>query len=568
MTQGRDGISLAHRAALRCPAIARQLSVVTLVVSVVALVAGTAGTSYAKKDRKLEDTVVVSNFGVLFGGSVETFAVGSITGSAPIRKIKGFSTDMSSANGAAGVAQSSSIVDGNEIAVGITAGLPAPPFVIVGGAPVACPTDCHINPLNGLCSPRTQYDCVTTTSPGTVLTFTKGANGDSAPATVIDGGFAEILHNTVGGLAVPVLLNNTGLFATQGVAYNNPFASTDNASAPVVEGPDILAVANLAPVIVGSTTDFITCGVTTLPTIGTITEYEFGDTGNVAPIPRLDSTTSLNTIFKVPVPPSTANPPNPPSDLPIPYFGNASIGGCNTFLFLPVGLAFDKENDLWVVNTGVHIASKDPVTGLPVADIVIPPFVSEFDPNAATEGDPSPINLIGLFGPTAGAFSTPLFITVGLDPSGATADKFIFVTDAGSPPFECDSGDHVGAICNNFQDNLTCKSPGGSSGKCTPPAFVPPSIKIFDVSGRAAVQTGAIVGGKTSLSHPTGIALSGDDLYVASQTSNQILMFDDFSTSGGNISPKVKIHGHQSGLDFPVGVALPEFTAPVLTGAN
>jgi hypothetical protein len=152
-------------------------------------------------DRHIEDTVVVSNFGVLFGGSVETFAVGSVHSSAPVRKIKGFATDMSSANGAAGVAQSSSAIHLNEIAVGITAGLPAPPFVEVGGAPVACPTDCHINPTNGNCAPATQFDCVTTTSPGTVLTFTQGASGDSAPATVIDGGFAETLHNTAGGLA-------------------------------------------------------------------------------------------------------------------------------------------------------------------------------------------------------------------------------------------------------------------------------------------------------------------------------------------------------------------------------
>jgi hypothetical protein len=295
-----------------------------------------------------------------------------------------------------------------------------------------------------------------------------------------------------------------------------------------------------------------------LPTIGTITEYEFGDTGNIAPIPRLNNFESDNTIFKVPVPPSTQNPPNPPSDLPIPYFGNASIGGCNTFLLLPVGLAFDARNNLWVVNTGVHIG----VPGAP--DIVIPPFVTAYDPDAAFEGDPSPIDLIGLAGPTAGAFfgSTPLFIAVGADPSGETSDEFIFVTDAGSPPFACEGGDHAGAVCNNFQDVLTCKSPGGSDGVCKPPAFIPPSVKIFDVT--EGVQTGAIVGGKTHLSHPTGVALSGDDLYVASQTANLLLMFDDISTSGGNIKPKVKIFGAQSGLNFPVGVALPQFSQPLL----
>src|SRR5258708_40176421 len=74
MTQGRDGISLAHRAALGCLAVARRLSVVVLVMSIAALMAGTPGTSYAKKPtlppgKSTEQTVVVSNFGSLFAGS-------------------------------------------------------------------------------------------------------------------------------------------------------------------------------------------------------------------------------------------------------------------------------------------------------------------------------------------------------------------------------------------------------------------------------------------------------------------------------------------------------------------
>jgi hypothetical protein len=498
MTQGRDGKTLAHRAAL-----VRQLSVVIAVMSIVAIVA-TAGTSYAGRPH-FHDTVVVSNFGVLFAGSVETFALGSTAFSKPTRKIIGPATLMGSANGAAGVAQSSSVVDQNEIAVAITAGLPVPPFVEVGGAEVSCPTDCHINAA-GSCAPKTQFDCVTTASPGTVLTFTQGATGDSAPATVIDGGFAEILNNTFGGT---ILKNATGLFAPQGVAYNNPFigdGGEGNGSPQEEPGSDILAVANLAPVVVGSTTDFITCGVTTLPTIGSITEYEFGDTGNIAPIPRENNAESDNTVFKVPVPPATVNPPNPPSDLPTPYFGNATIGGCNTFLFEPTGIAFDENNDLWVVNNGAAIS----------ATVVIPPFVSEFDPDAAFEGDATPINLIGLEGPTAGAFKAPLFIAVGPDPSGETDDQFIFVTD----------GD---------------------------------SVKIFDVD--LGIQTGTIAGPKTHLNHADGIALSGPDLYVVSQLSNSVQMFRDFSTSGGNIEPKVNLRGTQAGMNFPVGIALPQFTA-------
>src|SRR5258705_7776254 len=98
MTQGRKGISMAHRAALGCLAVARQLSVVVMVVSIIALVAGTPGTSYAKKkkeskeDRQTEDTVVVSNFGPLFRGTDETFPAGAILNSGPNRLVKGGST--------------------------------------------------------------------------------------------------------------------------------------------------------------------------------------------------------------------------------------------------------------------------------------------------------------------------------------------------------------------------------------------------------------------------------------------------------------------------------------------
>ena len=104
MTQGTQSISMAHRAALGCLAVARQLSVVVVMVSIIALVAGTAGTSYAKKktpeDRSTEDTVVVTNFGSLFAGSVETFAAGSVLNSGPIRQIRGSNTLIGAGNGA------------------------------------------------------------------------------------------------------------------------------------------------------------------------------------------------------------------------------------------------------------------------------------------------------------------------------------------------------------------------------------------------------------------------------------------------------------------------------------
>src|SRR5258707_275815 len=126
ITQGRKGISMAHRAALGCLAVARQLSVVVMAVSIIALVAGTVGTSYAKKkvsaeDRQTEDTVVVTNFGSLFAGSVETFAAGSVGNLSPLRLVRGSNTLIGAGNGASGDGQSS--LDG-DIAVTVTLGVP------------------------------------------------------------------------------------------------------------------------------------------------------------------------------------------------------------------------------------------------------------------------------------------------------------------------------------------------------------------------------------------------------------------------------------------------------------
>ncbi len=231
-------------------------------------------------------------------------------------------------------------------------------------------------------------------------------------------------------------------------------------------------------------------------------------------------------MFKVPIPPATVNPPNPPSDLPTPYFGNASVGGCNTFLFLPQGIAFDKDNFLWVVNAGTAISPT----------VVIPPFVSAFAPDAADVGDATPVDIIGLGGETPpGTFTAPLFIAVGDDPSGATCD------DSKTGPSN--------SVCDEF-------------------IFVTDgnAIKIFDVE--EGIQTGTISGGRTKLNRPEGIALLDDDLYVVNNNSNTLVVFEDFDTDGGNIRPKITISGPRTGMNFPTGVAGPQFTAPVLSDAN
>ncbi len=456
MTQGRKGISMAHRAALGCLAVARQLSVGVMVVSIIALVAGTAGTSYAKKkkvsaeDRQTEDTVVVTNFGSLFAGTVETFAAGSILTSGPVRLIKGASTLLGAGNGASGDAQSS--VDG-DIVVTV-------PF----GVPGLCPSGC-------------------------VFVWPAGATGNSAPEELIGGPACGTLTTppcSGSFLGFPILDNNTGLFLDQGVAFDNPFRSigVHNTASVSIDSPDRFAVANFGQIVIGSTADFEFCGTPesedTGVTIGTITVFNSGDTGNVFPTPDF-------LTLEVPFPPAA----------PAPFWSESSIGGCDTLLFGPVGVVFDNEGDLWVVDE-------------------LAKFVTEYAPGAF--GDAAPINIVGL---TPGLFTDPGYIAVGTNPFDESGDEVIYVTDDG------DNSIKILDVATPFVDNLV----------------------------------GTIAGGHTKLSRPEGIALSGDDLYVVNNNANSLEMFDDLATSGaGNIRPKVVVKGVASKMNFPVGVARPQFT--------
>jgi len=453
ITQGRKGISMAHRAALGCLAVARQLSVVVMVVSIVALVAGTVGTSYAKKkvsaeDRQTEDTVVVTNFGSLFAGSVETFAAGSVGNVRPFRVVKGSNTLVGAGNGASGDAQSS--LDG-DIAVTV-------PF----GVPGLCPAGC-------------------------LFVWPAGANGNTAPEEIIGGpagttGLDPFLDT------FPVLNNNTGLFLDQGVAFDNPFRieAAHNTSQQLISFTDRMAVANFGAVVLGSTDDFVFCRGAAFeepaPTVGTITVFNGEQTGNVPPTPNFP-------VFEAAFPPSTAI-----------FFSNATIGGCDTFLFGPIGVAFDDEGDLWVVDN-------------------LAKFVTEYPPFAS--GDASPINIVGL---TPGTFIDPVYIAVGTNPLDESGDQVIYVTDDG--------------------DN---------------------SIKLLDVNEPFVDNfLGSISGGHTKLSRPQGIALLGDDLYVVNALTNSLLMFDDLVDTGlGNIRPKVLIKGKATKMNFPVGVAAPQFSPPL-----
>jgi len=443
MTQGMVGISAARAVALRFIEVARQLSLVAGVFVIAALLAATARTSYASPPT-LDDAVVVSNFGVLFAGSVETFAIHSKNDAVPEYVIIGCkkgkpkvptpcvdNTLLSDGNGAGGDAQSSLTGD---IAVAV-------PLGIAGVFP-----------------------------DGFVEIWPYGANGNASATSILVGS-----------------PTTTGIDLDQGVGFEDPVDGLH----PF--GDDILAVANLLPAVVDppdlilpGPVDIGICSITGF-SLGTITEY---DATFLAP--GLNFTTPLN---------------NSPVN-----FGtsNATLGGCATFLLGPTGVAFDTEGDLYVVNSGAAPALA---------------YVTVYDPSAPFPfggfGNAVPVAIIGLEGATAGDLIVPLYVAVD-------SDFNVYVTDTG--------------------DN---------------------SIKIFDAftNNVDGIYTGELLGtiqgGATRLNRPEGIAVSADgNLYVVNNNGNRLLEFEDAEADdigGGDIPPTVVIAGIRTGLNFPVGAALPQF---------
>jgi hypothetical protein len=289
MTQGRDGISLAPEEALRQMGVARRRSVVAAAFLLAAVVAGTSGTSYAK--RMLSDTVVVSNYGSAFAGSVETFIAGSLINASPFKLIKGTNTLLGDGTGAGGDSQSSLT---GQIAVAI-------PLVLL---PLPFPN-------------------------GFVEIWSAGANGNSQPDAVIASPTA---------LGAPDL---TGLDLPGGVAYSDGF----------VTGSNEIAVSNFAVIVVAPDLDIPGVGLCTgdTPTapgfsLGTITEYP---TDGLTPFsPGFNG---INDILPTNNSPVTACDTSACLTF---HEQNATIGGCDTFLAGPVGVTFDSTGVLFAVNAG------------------------------------------------------------------------------------------------------------------------------------------------------------------------------------------------------------------------
>jgi hypothetical protein len=511
MTEGRDGISFAPTGARRLMGVARRLSVVTAVFAIAALVAGTAGTSYAKPHHKgpgLLDTVVVSNNGALFDGSLATFVEGAGHGASPVFLIKGTNTLLGASTGATGDSVSS-LDDHIAVAMpldflGLTAVLGPP----VGCGPFGQPA---ASPLFGT---------------GLVEIFSPTATGNSAAENEIcSPNFAVGAPNT------------TGIFFPQGVAFESPY---DGITEP---GHEIVAVANEFPLVFGpdagegACATSMVCGAPVAgESVGTITEYD-----------RSLFTPGLNNVAPFNNSPVTAV--NPFTDLPYSP-ANATIGGCLSLLAGPEQLSFDSNGFLFVVNNAGELEA---------ALGAAPRFINVYAPGSS--GDTFPSAVIGFNGTiTERTVGQPLGVTVL---TNGFEDDTMFITDAGKTSAvlnsECECADTPYSCCTGTGTG-TC--PAIPQGIKVFDVFVNPNIVVgFADTGELI---GSINGGRTKLKGPKGIALSadGDTLYVVNNLADSLSMFTDVSEieSGGDIAPTLMVQTRASKMNLPVGVALPAFT--------
>jgi len=461
MTQGRDGISLEPAGARTLMGIARRPSVVAAVLLVAALIAGTTGTSYAK--RMLSDTVVVSNYGSAFAGSVETFVAGSLVNASPFKDIKGGNTLLGAATGPAGDGQSS--ISG-QIAV--------------------------TNPL--------QLIAFTPFLNGWVSFFSAGATGNVQPDAIIA---------SPTGAGAPDL---TGLDLPQDAAYSNG----------LVVGSDEIAVSNFAVLVVAPDLHIPGLGLCApnAPgfSLGTITEYPTG-----ALTPFSPPFNGVNDILPTDNSPVTACVTSACTSFKA---QNATIGGCDTFLAGPVGVAFDADGFLFVVNAGFV-----PTTS----------FVTAYAPGA--HGNALPIAIVG-----TGTLVNPAFVAVETGP--------VVVVDGVPLP----------------QDTIFVSDVGDNSIKIFAP-FDPPSCFTAALPfGCAGAELAEIKGSNTKLKRPQGVAIDpAGNLYVVN---NKISTLEEFSAAnvanaiagGGQqnvaasyVLPGVIGNRNKAKMNFPVGVALKAF---------
>ena len=174
--------------------------------------------------------------------------------------------------------------------------------------------------------------------------------------------------------------------------------------------------------------------------LGTISEFDVSTlAGTVNPVPFNNSPVD---VCAAPGSPLVVNGEciDPSTMEPVPTIPtNATLGGCLSFLFGPIGIAFDQFGYMFVVNEVGATIPTPPADGL--AFNHAPTFVTVYAPGAFDDLDAGfgvPVAIIGFPLPdaaTGGTLDNPVFIAVSsgsyISSETGLPNDTIFVTDVG-----------------------------------------------------------------------------------------------------------------------------------------
>ncbi len=442
-------------------------------------------------------------------------------------------------------------------------------IVVVADDPAPVPTATP-TPAAVPADPLAAQILVTNSACDTVTSYAIGAAGNAAPIVAQAG-----LCNPTG-IAVDskanIYITNTGNHnePSYSVAIYPPGASGSTLPSAIISGSSTGLVNPSAIAVDGSGNVYAANNGSSVGGVDTVTVYPAGNTGNAAPSTTIaGSNTRLNGPSSIAVDSSgniyVANKGGSTVTVYAPgSTGNVApsktIGGYSTGLNALSSIAVDSSGKIYVTNEGSLDGGIDTVTVYP----------------AGSSGNATPSAIIS-------GYNTGLF-----EPVGIAADGSGKIYVANQQGYNEQEQEHNNASVTVY--------PTGSNGNVAPSAtidnsFFPTGIVApigiaVDSSGKIYVANGAgydpntgafsaatvtvypagsnsagmppsatIGGSNTGLSYPVGIALDGSArIYVANDNNNTVTVYP--AGSNGNAPPTATIGGSNTGLIYPVGIAL------------